>query len=84
MMLASFTEDEFKAAFDQVDTDKSGNINYGELQKLLDIVYMGPAPINQVTMVMDYFDRNHDGVITKTEFELGLKSLRGMRRRWVR
>lgn len=76
MMLASFTEEEYSAAFSKVDVDKSGNINYSELGKLLEVVYMGPVPQAEVTKAMVFFDRNHDEVISRVEFEEGIKELR--------
>lgn len=66
-----------QAAWDRVDRDESGTIDYKELEDLLEILYHGPPPEKEVQRVMDYFDTNKDGKITWKEFQSNLARLQG-------
>ncbi|CAB9503007.1 expressed unknown protein [Seminavis robusta] len=66
------TLQDYKDAFDKLDTDDSGFIEPAEVQTLLDDVYQGTAPKFEVDAFVKFFDRNQDGKISWTEFESGL------------
>jgi EF-hand domain pair/Protein of unknown function (DUF760) len=66
------TLNEYKDAFERLDTDKSGYIESSEVAKLLDDVYDGKAPEFEVQTFMKFFDQNNDGKISWDEFERGL------------
>jgi EF-hand domain pair/Protein of unknown function (DUF760) len=68
----SATIQDYKGAFNRLDTDGSGFIESSEVAELLDDVYDGKTPIFEVQTFMKYFDKNNDGKISWDEFEKGL------------
>ena len=71
-----FTEEEFKASFDKVDTDKSGFITSDEVENLLFDTYGFPPLEDEVKMFMNEFDINHDGKVSWDEFVASLGRLK--------
>lgn len=69
---ASATLEDYKEAFDRLDTDKSGYIESVEVASLLDDVYDGKTPSFEINAFLNFFDSNKDGKISWEEFELGL------------
>ena len=68
----SATLDEYKDAFERLDTDGSGFIEVEEVDALLSEVYEGDAPSFEVDAFVKFFDENDDGRISWDEFERGL------------
>ena len=68
----SATLQDYKNAFDRLDTDNSGYIESSEVARLLDDVYDGKAPEFEVQTFIKFFDKNNDGKISWDEFEKGL------------
>jgi len=70
---SKITLEDYKDAFDRMDTDQSGYIETDEIEQLLEDVYgEGETPAFEVDAFMDFFDVNHDGKISWEEFERGL------------
>lgn len=65
------TLEEYKAAFQRIDTDGSGYLEVDEIEALLADVYEGSPPAFEVQTFMDFFDSNNDGRISWEEFEKG-------------
>ena len=68
----SATLNDYKDAFDRLDTDGSGYIESIEVATLLDDVYNGKAPDFEIQTFIKFFDQNNDGKISWEEFERGL------------
>lgn len=66
------TLEEYKEAFDRMDTDGSGYIETSEVKDLLDDIYEGQSPAYEVDTFIRFFDTNNDGRISWREFERGL------------
>ena len=60
--------DEYRAAFDRIDTDGSGYIEPPEVEKLLADVYDGEAPGYEASTFLSFFDVDNDGKISWEEF----------------
>ena len=58
------TLDDYKEAFDRLDTDGSGYIDSLEIQELFDDVYEGWALSFEIETFLKFFDRNNDGRIS--------------------
>ncbi|CAG9332051.1 unnamed protein product [Blepharisma stoltei] len=72
-----FTPEEFKAAFDRIDKDKSGYIDIDEVRTLLRETY-GMDPLEEeVAFFMEEFDANRDGRISWQEFISALNNILG-------
>jgi hypothetical protein len=63
---------EYKEAFDKLDTDGSGYIESDEIEDLLQDVYQDAVPQFEVDNFLNFFDSNNDGKISWDEFERGL------------
>jgi len=63
---------DYKDAFDRLDTDHSGYIEAKEIALLLDDVYDGKTPAYEITSFIQFFDQNNDGKVSWEEFEQGL------------
>jgi hypothetical protein len=67
------TLDDYKDAFNKLDTDDSGYIEVTEIQDLFKDVYDdGKVPSFEVSAFLEFFDKNKDGKISWEEFEKGL------------
>lgn len=64
--------DEFYAAFDRVDRDRSGFIEPNEVVKLLEDVYKGEVPPYEASAFLQFFDTDVDGRISWEEFARAL------------
>ena len=60
--------DEYRAAFERIDTDGSGYIEPPEVVKLLEDVYDGEAPGYETSTFLSFFDVDNDGKISWDEF----------------
>jgi len=65
------TLEEYKAAFQRIDTDGSGYLEIEEIEALLTEVYNETPPSFEVTTFLEFFDSNNDGRISWEEFERG-------------
>lgn len=68
----SATLEDYKEAFDEIDSDGSGFIDTDEIRHMLDRVYKGKVPKFEVDAFLKFFDSNKDGRISWEEFERGL------------
>ena len=68
---ADNTIEDYREAFDRLDTDNSGYIESSEIKDLLDNVYDGDAPDYEIQAFLQFFDQNNDGKISWEEFEQG-------------
>jgi len=66
------TLEDYRNAFDRLDTDRSGYIESKEVEDLLSDVYDGNAPNLEIDVFLKFFDSNEDGRISWEEFEKGL------------
>jgi Protein of unknown function (DUF760)/EF-hand domain pair len=66
---------EYKDAFDKLDSDGSGYIESAEIEDLLQDVYQDVVPQYEVENFLNFFDANNDGRISWDEFEKGLGAL---------
>lgn len=69
--------EDYKEAFDRLDTDNSGYIEISEIQELFREAYGGKeedVPKFEITAFLEFFDTNEDGRISWEEFERGLTS----------
>eukprot|EP00554_Chaetoceros_debilis_P001077 CAMPEP_0194088092 /NCGR_PEP_ID=MMETSP0149-20130528/27770_1 /TAXON_ID=122233 /ORGANISM="Chaetoceros debilis, Strain MM31A-1" /LENGTH=534 /DNA_ID=CAMNT_0038771671 /DNA_START=42 /DNA_END=1646 /DNA_ORIENTATION=+ len=65
--------EDYKRAFDKLDSDGSGYIESSEVEDLLNDVYgKGETPAFEVDTFLQFFDSNNDGRISWKEFESGL------------
>lgn len=64
--------DEYKEAFDRLDSDESGYIESSDIAELLDDVYDGKTPDFEIQAFLKFFDKNKDGKISWEEFQRGL------------
>lgn len=75
--LNAFTREEFKQAFDRIDSDGSGYIEVNEVSELLTRTY-GMEPLDEeVEMFIEEFDNNRDGRISWDEFVAALDNILG-------
>ena len=63
---------DYKDAFNRLDTDNSGFIEATEIAKLLNDVYDGKTPAYEISSFIQFFDQNNDGKVSWDEFEMGL------------
>lgn len=68
----SATLEDYRAAFDELDSNGSGFIDAAQVQKLLDDVYDGKTPAFEVESFIKFFDTNKDGIVSWEEFKRGL------------
>jgi hypothetical protein len=68
----SATLQDYKDAFDRIDSDDSGYIESFEVKDMLDDLYAGKTPAFEVDTFLNFFDQNQDGKISWEEFERGL------------
>jgi hypothetical protein len=68
----SATLQDYKDAFDRLDSDGSGYIESSEVKDMLDDLYAGKTPAFEVDTFLNFFDQNQDGKISWEEFERGL------------
>ena len=71
-----YTDEEFEAAFNRVDKDKSGYITSNEVEELLYETYGYPALEEEIKMFMEDFDGNNDGKVSLEEFKSALTRMR--------
>ena len=62
------TYEEFKAAFESVDTDGSGFLEVGEVKEMLTKAYGSEPPAFETVSFMNLFDTNNDGRVSWDEF----------------
>ena len=65
------TLEEYRAAFQRIDTDGSGYLEREEIEALLADVYGGKPPAFEINTFLEFFDSNNDGRISWEEFEKG-------------
>ena len=63
---------DYKEAFNRLDTNNSGFIEANEIATLLNDVYDGRTPAYEVSSFIQFFDQNNDGKVSWDEFEVGL------------
>ena len=64
--------EDYREAFDRLDTDGSGYIESSEIRELFNNVYEEEAPQVEIDVFLQFFDQNDDGRISWEEFEMGL------------
>ena len=72
---STLPREELLILFDQVDTDKSGTLDHGEVQALCQLIWekekqSGKIPKKVGNSVFALLDNDGDGIITHDEFEL--------------
>jgi len=75
MNIRSTSIQDYKAAFDRIDTDNSGYIEASEIEDLLEDVYGEQPPAFEVHSFLRFFDSNKDGRVSWKEFEKGLGAM---------
>jgi hypothetical protein len=65
------TLEEYKAAFQRLDSDGSGYLERDEIEALLADVYDGEPPAFEINTFVQFFDSNNDGRVSWEEFERG-------------
>eukprot|EP00585_Thalassiosira_rotula_P007384 CAMPEP_0196139100 /NCGR_PEP_ID=MMETSP0910-20130528/6493_1 /TAXON_ID=49265 /ORGANISM="Thalassiosira rotula, Strain GSO102" /LENGTH=566 /DNA_ID=CAMNT_0041399785 /DNA_START=38 /DNA_END=1738 /DNA_ORIENTATION=+ len=65
------TLEDYRAAFQRIDTDGSGYLEQDEIEALLADVYEGQPPAFEITTFLEFFDSNNDGRVSWEEFEKG-------------
>jgi len=76
--LTSFSMDELRQAFDEVDSDKNGLLDVGELSRLLQQDRIGLDPQQAdvaASLLMARLDADSDGRVSCEEFAAGLRDL---------
>jgi len=68
----SATLQDYKDAFDRLDSDNSGFIEAHEVRELLNSVYDEKVPEFEIDAFLRFFDENNDGRVSWEEFERGL------------
>jgi hypothetical protein len=71
-----FNDYDFEDAFNRTDKDKSGYIDHGELEIMLETLMHGEVPKREIDRFFNEFDTNKDGRISREEFFAGLKKLK--------
>lgn len=79
----SATLEDYRAAFQRIDTDGSGYLERDEIEALLADVYEGQAPAFEVTTFLEFFDSNNDGRVSWEEFEKGFGDVTNMAEKGV-
>jgi Ca2+-binding EF-hand superfamily protein len=77
MNIKSRSVEDYRVAFDEVDTDRSGFIELGEVRALLRKVYGKEPPPREVDKFIKFFDRNQDGKVSWDEFTSGFEAVKG-------
>ena len=76
--IRTLSYDEIRRAFDRLDIDGSGDLDIGEVRKLLASLYDDASvPEYEVRAMMDLFDSNSDGRISWHEFSTALGAKEG-------
>eukprot|EP00499_Haloplacidia_sp_CaronLabIsolate_P006053 CAMPEP_0196775998 /NCGR_PEP_ID=MMETSP1104-20130614/4366_1 /TAXON_ID=33652 /ORGANISM="Cafeteria sp., Strain Caron Lab Isolate" /LENGTH=343 /DNA_ID=CAMNT_0042146169 /DNA_START=1 /DNA_END=1032 /DNA_ORIENTATION=+ len=75
-VLSRYGEEEYRRAFDALDTDGSGSIERSEVATLFRRVMRSEPPKFAVDQFMLLFDRNKDDRVSWDEFKLGLERVR--------
>ena len=65
------TLEEYREAFQRLDTNGSGYLERGEIEALLTDVYQGKPPAFEINTFVEFFDSNNDGRVSWEEFERG-------------
>eukprot|EP00640_Fibrocapsa_japonica_P002208 CAMPEP_0113938826 /NCGR_PEP_ID=MMETSP1339-20121228/5242_1 /TAXON_ID=94617 /ORGANISM="Fibrocapsa japonica" /LENGTH=344 /DNA_ID=CAMNT_0000942115 /DNA_START=43 /DNA_END=1077 /DNA_ORIENTATION=+ /assembly_acc=CAM_ASM_000762 len=73
--LSKYTEEEYREAFERIDTDGSNFINIREMKHLLTSVYGPDVPDFVLEKFMKFFDKNRDGRVSWEEFSSSLSTL---------
>jgi hypothetical protein len=73
---ADATLQEYKAAFNKLDKDGNGYLDWKEVEAMLKEAYEGDAPEFEVATFMEFFDKNEDGRISWEEFEKGFGGMK--------
>jgi len=63
--------EEYRAAFQRIDVDRSGYLEKEEIEAMLADVYEGQPPAFEITTFLEFFDSNNDGRVSWEEFEEG-------------
>ena len=63
---------DYRNAFDRLDSDNSGYIEANEVRDLLHDVYDGKVPDFEIEAFLRFFGQNNDGKVSWDEFERGL------------
>ena len=71
-----FSEEEFRAAFEKVDKDRSGFITPNEVEDLLFETYGFPPLEEEVDLFMQEFDLNQDGKVSWEEFTQSMRRMK--------
>mmetsp|Transcript_28918 Transcript_28918/g.53401 ORF Transcript_28918/g.53401 Transcript_28918/m.53401 type:complete len:559 (-) Transcript_28918:75-1751(-) len=74
------TLEEYRAAFQKIDTDGSGYLERDEIEAMLADVYEGQAPAFEISTFLEFFDSNNDGRVSWKEFEEGFGTVTKMSR----
>ncbi|KAL7532426.1 hypothetical protein ACHAXR_007060 [Thalassiosira sp. AJA248-18] len=67
----SSTLEQYRSAFQRIDTDGSGYLERDEIEAMLADVYEGQPPAFEVSTFLEFFDSNNDGRVSWEEFEEG-------------
>ncbi len=74
------TLEEYREAFQRLDTNGSGYLERGEVEALLSDVYQGTPPAFEINTFVEFFDSNNDGRVSWEEFERGFGNVAKMGR----
>lgn len=78
LQIRNFSQEEYKEAFDRIDTDGNGFIILKEMRQLLLSVYGPECPDWVVEKHMKFFDSNRDGKVTWQEFSANLDTINSL------
>mmetsp|Transcript_3164 Transcript_3164/g.2895 ORF Transcript_3164/g.2895 Transcript_3164/m.2895 type:complete len:145 (-) Transcript_3164:85-519(-) len=68
-------QEELQEFMEKIDTDRDGNIQYGEFEKSMKEYYEEGAEERMLKQVFDSIDRDHDGCIRSNELKYALYCL---------